>query len=59
MDNTERNFQHDRESLNRMFRKHIVNDEDLQDWIEEQEHSVERRPGFGVFHRPQDGQDHR
>ena len=29
-------FQHDRESLNRMFRKHIVNDEDLQEWIEEQ-----------------------
>ena len=24
-----------------------------------EEHSVERRPGFGVFHRPQDGQDHR
>jgi N utilization substance protein B len=35
MENKERNFQHDRESLNRMFRKHIVNDEDLQDWIEE------------------------
>ena len=35
MENTERNIQHDRESLNRMFRKHIANDEDLQDWIEE------------------------
>lgn len=35
MENKERNFQHDRESLNRMFRKHIVNDEDLQEWIEE------------------------
>ena len=36
MGNEERGFQHDRESLNRMFRKHIVNDESLQDWIEEQ-----------------------
>ena len=36
MDNEERGFQHDRESLNRMFRKHLINDEILQDWIEEQ-----------------------
>jgi N utilization substance protein B len=36
MDNEERGFQHDRESLNRMFRKHLINDESLQDWIEEQ-----------------------
>ena len=36
MNNEERGFQHDRESLNRMFRKHIVNDESLQEWIEEQ-----------------------
>lgn len=36
MENEDRGFQHDRESLNRMFRKHIINDEALQDWIEEQ-----------------------
>ena len=36
MENEERGFQHDRESLNRMFRKHLINDESLQDWIEEQ-----------------------
>lgn len=36
MENEERGFQHDRESLNRMFRKHIVNDESLQEWLEEQ-----------------------
>ena len=36
MDNEERGFQHDRESLNRMFRKHLINDDILQDWIEEQ-----------------------
>ena len=36
MDNEERGFQHDRESLNRMFRKHIANDELIQDWMEEQ-----------------------
>ncbi len=36
MDNEDRGFQHDRESLNRMFRKHLINDESLQDWIEEQ-----------------------
>ncbi len=36
MDNEERGFQHDRESLNRMFRKHLINDESLQDWLEEQ-----------------------
>ncbi len=36
MENEDRGFQHDRESLNRMFRKHLINDESLQDWIEEQ-----------------------
>ena len=36
MENEERGFQHDRESLNRMFRKHLINDESLQEWIEEQ-----------------------
>jgi N utilization substance protein B len=36
MDNEERGFQHDREALNRMFRKHIANDELIQDWMEEQ-----------------------
>ena len=35
MENEERGFQHDRESLNRMFRKHLINDESLQEWIEE------------------------
>ena len=36
MQNDERGFQHDREALNRMFRKHIANDELLHEWIEEQ-----------------------
>lgn len=36
MESDERGFQHDRESLNRMFRKHIANDPLLHDWIEEQ-----------------------
>ena len=35
LENEERGFQHDRESLNRMFRKHLINDESLQEWIEE------------------------
>lgn len=38
MENEERGFQHDRESLNRMFRKHIINDAALHDWLEE--HSI-------------------
>ena len=36
MQNEERGFQHDREALNRMFRKHIANDVILHDWLEEQ-----------------------
>jgi N utilization substance protein B len=38
MDNSERGFAHDREALNRIFRKEIVNNELLQDWFEE--HSI-------------------
>lgn len=38
MGNIERGFNHDREALNRIFRKEIINNELLQDWFEE--HSI-------------------